>query len=573
MPGYETDHGEEAGDKIHRPAGGAGRQDSDQQRLRHARERHEGFDVGMYIQTPPLLFTRDGHNLHLGDRFRGRSAFLIGGGPSFANLDHAMLSRPGCLSMAMNNAVKLHRPDLWISVDNPSHFVKSVWLDPKIEKFVPMCHSEKKIFDNEAWEESDLKVGDCPNVVFYRRNEHFQATQYLFEDTVNWGNHKQWGGGRTVMLAAIRILFFMGVRRIYLLGVDLMMSQDSKYHFEQDRTGSSITGNNRTYALLANWFEQLKPHFAEHGLEIYNCNAESSLKAFPFVEFEEAVGYCTRGMPEDPKLERTEGLYDRKARAKQEARKRNNPKPPKPATRMGVTLLPPVIVPVEVTGKVEEHISGGDVKVVVPVTQSSEWMLEWWYTQFSCRNSLPILFADAGMGPDKRKWCESRGEVFEIASEDRHPRRITPAALVGCGVDKVLIVSPCCEVRDSLSALSCHIESRLLLARDSHLTGRYKRYFDGGAFFNAAVVGGMPSSEQAEQWLKVSRDEGLDFSGVQDSLNYALYSNSSEVLELPQRFNRLRLDGDRDDPAIMNWTGKQGAAVIREQMEGMEIKG
>jgi hypothetical protein len=42
---------------------------------------------------------------------------------------------------------------------------------------------------------------------------------------------------------------------------------------------------------------------------------------------------------------------------------------------------------------------------------------------------------------------------------------------------------------------------------------------------------------------------------------------------LPQRFNRLRLDGDRDDPAIMNWTGKQGAAVIREQMEGMEIKG
>jgi hypothetical protein len=80
-------------------------------------------------------------------------------------------------------------------------------MDPTIMKFVPICHASKFIFNSDEWKFMDVRVGDCPNIVYYKRNEHFKAKQFLWEDCINWGNHKDHGGGRSVMLAAIRILF------------------------------------------------------------------------------------------------------------------------------------------------------------------------------------------------------------------------------------------------------------------------------------------------------------------------------------------------------------------------------
>jgi len=203
---------------------------------------------------------------------------------------------------------------MWISVDDPSHFIKSIWLDPKITKFVPYSHSEKFIFDNEHWKETDIRVGDCPNTWFFKRNEHFIPEQFLFEDSVNWGNHKDYGGGRSVMLAAIRMLFFLGVRTIYLLGCDFKMNEQSKYHFDQDRTTSSIKGNNDTYRMLIDRFNKLKPIFEENGLNVYNCNPASELKVFPFINLDDAISIACSKLPSDLVNERTEGLYDRLAK-------------------------------------------------------------------------------------------------------------------------------------------------------------------------------------------------------------------------------------------------------------------
>jgi hypothetical protein len=42
--------------------------------------------------------------------------------------------------------------------------------------------------------------------------------------------------------------------------------------------------------------------FHRYGLEIYNCYAESGLRAFPHVPFEEAVADATDGIEEVPDL-------------------------------------------------------------------------------------------------------------------------------------------------------------------------------------------------------------------------------------------------------------------------------
>jgi hypothetical protein len=280
---------------------------------RWGRSRHEGYRKFKhnFLQPAPLLFTQDHHPLWLGDIYRGRSAFLIGGGPSFASLDHAKLRQPGVLTMGLNNAPKTFRPNLWVCVDSPESFLRSIWLDPTILKFTPICHGRKFIFNSDAWEYMDVRVGDCPNVVYYKRNEHFQAKQFLWEDCLNWGNHKDHGGGRSVMLVALRLLFILGIRRVYLLGVDFKMDEKTTYHFEQSRAPGSVGGNNAAYRSLNKWFRELRPLFEEQDFQVFNCNPASNLKAFEHVSFDEA---CSRALEEfdnvDVGRERTQGLYD-----------------------------------------------------------------------------------------------------------------------------------------------------------------------------------------------------------------------------------------------------------------------
>lgn len=270
------------------------------------------------LQPAPLLFTQDHHPLWLGDLYRGRSVFLIAGGPSFVALDHSLLWQPGALTMGLNNSVKTFRPQLWVCVDEPDQFIRSIWLDPAIMKFVPLGHAAKQVFNSDEWKFTDWRVGDCPNVVYFKRNEHFQAQQFLWEDCINWGNHKDHGGGRSVMLAALRILFILGLRRVYLLGVDFTMNEHSKYHFEQDRSRASIAGNNATYQKLSRWLGELRPLFEEQDFQVFNCNPNSNLEVFDILPYEEAVRRVRHEFGDiDVRCERTKGLYETSTKEKQ----------------------------------------------------------------------------------------------------------------------------------------------------------------------------------------------------------------------------------------------------------------
>lgn len=280
--------------------------------LRHSRDRHLGVCVSdEFYQRAPMFFSREGMNLELIGQYRGASSFLICNGPSFAGLDQNLLNKPGVITYGVNNGPKSFRPNFWTCVDTPARFLKSIWLDPKITKFVPMDHFEKKIFDNETWQMQDIKVGDCPNVIGFRRNEKFMAERFLFEDCMNWGNHKDYGGCRSVILPCLHILFLLGFRKVYLLGCDLTMSSQYAYHFDEQRDKGAVSCNNTTYQKMINeYFPQLKPYFDEEGFEVYNCNPNSALKVFPFIDFKDAITEATSKLG-DTVNERTWGMYSK----------------------------------------------------------------------------------------------------------------------------------------------------------------------------------------------------------------------------------------------------------------------
>lgn len=328
--------------ETHPPSGFGGphRDQNDFTRLRHARERDLGFPVGQFVQTPPMLFTRDGLNVFLGDIYRGHTAFLVCGGPSLNTLDLSQLERRGILTMAVNNAASVVRPRLWCSVDDPGNFCDAIWYDPGIFKFIPLCHMEKHFMERSDTGElvkSVHKVGDMPATFGYRRNEAFDAAQFLHEDTVNWGNHSNrvdaYGnkGSRSVMLAALRLLYFLGVRRVFMIGCDFRMEHGQQnYAFEQDRSKSSVRGNNGTYRIMNDRLRHLKPHFEKAGYHVFNSTPGSGLTVFPYVPFEEAIELSTSIVPETII---TAGMYDRQAKEKERKKEKKAEKhsPPQKA--------------------------------------------------------------------------------------------------------------------------------------------------------------------------------------------------------------------------------------------------
>jgi hypothetical protein len=292
-----------------------------------------------------MLFTRDGHNVFLGDMLRGGHAFLVCSGPSLASHDLDLLQQRGIVTCAVNNAATIVRPNYWVSVDDPGNFADVIWRDPGILKFVPLCHMEKKFRVRDTQVElvpSQELVGDMPSVFGFRRNEAFIAEQFLHEDTFNWGNHGDrtdaygFRGCRSVMLVAVRLMFYLGVRTLYLLGCDFKMQTGvQNYAFEQDRSRSAVRNNNHTFEALNVRFRHLLPYFEREGFQIYNCTPNSGLIPFEHLDYREAVNQALDRVPN--KIV-TGGMYDRKQRERDQAR---HPVVSRTAVRESEKWLPP----------------------------------------------------------------------------------------------------------------------------------------------------------------------------------------------------------------------------------------
>lgn len=245
---------------------------------------------------------------------RGGEAFLLCGGPSANDLPLEELNGRGCYSMAVNNMAGHPRvkPQSFICADPPSKFSHCIWLDPSIDKFVPVPKLDasrnglrRKTKDGE-FINLDRRVPDCPRTWGFKRRSWMELNDTFFtEDSAPWGN-QQAGVDRTglaktacTMLCALRLLYYLGARTIYLVGVDFNMTSERGYSFGQKRNDDNSLSNNSQFRNVNEWLCTLaqKGVFAKFGLEIYNCYRLSGLRAFPYVPFEQA-------------LERARGIID-----------------------------------------------------------------------------------------------------------------------------------------------------------------------------------------------------------------------------------------------------------------------
>jgi len=268
----------------------------------------------------------------LRDMLAGASVFLACSGPSANDLPLEQLNRRGIWTMAVNNMAghDRFRPQAFVCSDPPLKFSHSIWLDPAIMKFVPTpklagdrAKLRRKTKQNQ-FEILDKRVLDCPNVWAFRREVWLKPDDSFFTSPgACWGNLavgvQRTGEPKTVntMFLALRLLRYLGARRVFMIGVDFRMSANYGYAFAQEvgykqsRDDPSSVSDNRQYVVANDWLCRMEQGgvFRRFGIEFFNCFRESSLRAFPYVPFSVALREC-KGIVEDvPDLS---GWYEKK---------------------------------------------------------------------------------------------------------------------------------------------------------------------------------------------------------------------------------------------------------------------
>lgn len=263
-----------------------------------------------------LLQRSDGSALDLKGIYKGSTLFVVLSGPSLAQEPLHLLSRRGLVTMGVNNSWLMWKPDLWVGVDTPGRFADVGWLDPRILKMCPQSHahvSTIRTMVEGAVSGTDTRVAECPNVGFFAREDDFNPSTF-------WtGSYAQWGclkgskdalgiaGARSVMLVALKMAYWLGFKKVFLVGADFKMSMDqnvSPYAWSENKDNNGRKNNNKLYEALNQRFASLISHGMP--IEIYNCTKDSGLITFPHVPLQDAVEGCTHACEKEVQ---TKGWY------------------------------------------------------------------------------------------------------------------------------------------------------------------------------------------------------------------------------------------------------------------------
>ncbi len=261
--------------------------------------------------------------------WRGCAGMLVLGGPSLKSLPTHLLAERGVASLAVN-AVAARVPVKAVTWSDPSEKIpEAVLLDPGIMKLVPKRklarnESRRKLPDG-SFEFTGKHAKDYPNTFAFEDRGWWTPESFLTEPSASFGNNAS-GVARTnrpklifTMLSAIRLMHFLGCRRVYLLGCDFYMDPaqpQANYAFEDERDVETLrgvaTGNNAMYAVANDMLTEARPYLEAAGFQVFNCNQWSRLRAFDHVPFDEALDDCRNGIP--PGEVDTAGWYQKTKR-------------------------------------------------------------------------------------------------------------------------------------------------------------------------------------------------------------------------------------------------------------------
>jgi hypothetical protein len=263
-----------------------------------------------------MSLDRDLHlTRHLGDQvvqvnvrgmLSGADLFILCAGPSLLDTDLDLLRRPGVLIMGVNNAFgvlrngQCLRGHLWVGADQPNRFLPSVLADPTIVKFARLDYAENLVTD------LGRPFRACPNLLFWKAISGHEPRPSVLD--IDETGDLPWK--HSSFFAALLIALRLGVKNIYLVGVDFQGDRGNFYGFDESRTEREWELNRILFDSLVAPLEFLHEQARSVDSFIFNTVPGSRLRVFPYRSLAQCVENASSHIG-IPALEQTRSRYSR----------------------------------------------------------------------------------------------------------------------------------------------------------------------------------------------------------------------------------------------------------------------
>ncbi len=228
---------------------------------------------------------------------------------------------------------------------------------------------------------------------------------------------------------------------------------------------------------------------------------------------------------------------------------------------------------------------------------TQEWILPWWWENYSQHNNFPVTFVDLGLSPEMKNWCQEKGHyvhlplscVFETERcslsqehvqhwEEKHGRLIwdnrkawfkKPLACLQSPYKKTIWLDLDCQVTGSISPLF----SSTLDASGVKVLQETINDCESGV--NSGVIIFTWGVSLIEDWAKESVNTTDIYVGDQDVLYALIKKQKLSIADLSPLYNWSRFRGPNPAASILHWHGRQGKQVIEHQIfkKNMETLG
>jgi hypothetical protein len=451
----------------------------------------------------------------------GADAYLCCPGPSLADVDDSKIHVPGAMIFGLNTSYPKIRPDVWIGMDRPECYDRSLWWQP----FIKICRGSFGGIDCEG-----IPIKTCNNVYFadVETPKDYQSTfsNRAHDIKFAWYNH--------TLGVALHILVWMGARTIYLVGCDFGGNKD--YYDNRVLSDVSKKRNKLLYDKQIHFVEVFNSYAQRWGIQVNSCSPVSPINKFlNFVSLEKAL-----------------------ERSKKRVPKVNN-----------------ILYSADVEKCQWKNSIEADKGVMVGCSKVHEDLLPWWIDNYKKFNKFPVVFADFGISDSMKKYCEQYGKVINMVDVDLEGWFRKPFAILRAPFKKIIWFDVDVEIKNSIDFLFDYAENgKPAMGQDTYDPVQFRVHMkDSWVLFDTGVIVVEHGARCIKNWcmetLSVPRGFYL---GDHQIFSIVLHRDSFSYNMIPKSIHRMRMEkGDQKDVVVMHWTGMTGKEHIRSIMQNSKI--
>ncbi len=221
----------------------------------------------------------------------GKRCFIIGNGPSLKSSDLDAIKDE--ITFGMNRVYDIFndtswRPTYYLAVDN------DFLLNEK--KRLSSIGADKEFLAFDMGIPMDDIGADAIRIFEYtdfKTNKWNDRTAHISEDV-----SKYFSVGYTVTFTAIQLAIYMGIREIYLLGVDFNYSvvRDEKGKVHEDKSVKDYFSGKKFASTVLNYnsvlyaYQVAREYADKHNIKIYNATRGGKLEVFERIDLDDVIG-------------------------------------------------------------------------------------------------------------------------------------------------------------------------------------------------------------------------------------------------------------------------------------------